>query len=95
MVPDDSGSYETSASSSAVEYMVSSDWFLKAFSFDQMGQPSFKATANNSMSSGSGEMLLAPDRNVLYSERGITFTKINRSPRASSNSRADTLISYR
>ena len=67
------------------------DCFLNAFSCAQIGQLSFNAKANKSISSGSGEIVFASGRNSLYSKSENTLTNISKSSKASSDSRSDNL----
>ena len=70
---------------SEVENTLTPGCFLNTFSCAQIGQSSFNAKANKSISSGSGEIVFASDRNSLYSESENTFTNISKSSKTSLN----------
>jgi hypothetical protein len=61
---------------SLVENTLITDCFFNLASLDQIGQLSFNARAKKSISSGSGQILFAFDKNLEYSLRGTILTKI-------------------
>lgn len=65
---------------SCVENTLTVDCFLNLFSLDQMGMESLRANAKYEASFGcSGNRLFASERNLSYSDFGITFTTSHRS----------------
>ncbi len=84
-----SGPPNNTECSSDVLNTLTTDCDLNALSLDQIGQPSFNDNAKKSVSSGSGEISFASDRNSLYPSSGADLTKTSISPNTTSNSFLD------